>query len=213
MESKNVSAGFFSARNVATMGVLIALTIVLQLFASAVKIGTISLNFSLIPIALAAMVLGPIGGGIVGLVSGLVTFITCAVMGGEPLTAYLFQHSPVTLTLVCLGKTTVAGIAAGFIFNLISRKNITVGAIVSSIVVPIINTALYVLGMVIMYPHVAAKLSIESGAGVVFVAVIVAIWFNFALEVAVSGICAPALATVIRVVEKSFTKKKSAKKA
>jgi len=211
MNSKN-EAGFFSARNVATLGVLIALTVVLQLFASAVKVGTITLNFSLIPIALAAMVLGPIGGGIVGFASGAVTFITCAVMGMEPTTAYLFQNAPVILTIVCFGKTTVAGIGAGVIFRLIARKNITVGTIVSSIALPIINTGLYLLGMVIMTPQVAAYLSIESGAGVVFVAVFVAIWFNFVLEVAVSAICAPALATVIRVVEKNFRKKKKAAK-
>lgn len=206
-------AGFFSARNVATLGVLIALTVVLQLFASAVPIGAVTLNFSLVPMALGAMILGAAGGGILGFVSGAVTFINCAILGREPFTAYLFQQSPVILTIVCFGKTTVAGIVAGIVFSLISRKNITAGAIVSSIVLPIINTGLYVLGMVIMYPHVAAYLAMESGAGAVFIAVVTIIWLNFVLEIAVSAICAPALATVIRVVEKSFYKKKSAKKA
>jgi len=212
MNSKNAVAGFFTARNVATLGVLIALTVVLQLFASAVKIGTISLNFSLIPIALAAMTLGAAGGGIVGFVSGGVTFITCAILGGEPSTAYLFQHSPVILTIVCFGKTTVAGIVAGIVFRLIGRKNLTAGAIASSIILPIVNTGLYLFGMVIMYPDVANFLSVESGAGIVFATVFLAIWFNFVLEIAVSAICAPALATVIRVVEKNFTKKKKAAK-
>lgn len=213
MESKNERAVFFTARNVATLGVLIALTIVLQLFASAVPIGTITLNFSLVPMALGAMLLGAAGGGILGFVSGAITFINCALLGREPLTAYLFQQSPVILTVVCFGKTTVAGVAAGFIFGALKKINITVGAVVSSIALPVINTGLYVLGMVILYPHVAAALSIESGARVVFEAVLTLIWLNSVLEIAVSGICAPALATVIRVVEKSFYKKKSAKKA
>lgn len=212
MNNGNV-AGFFTARNVATLGILIALTIVLQLFANAVPIGAITLNFSLVPMALGAMLLGAAGGGILGFVSGAITFITCAVLGREPFTAYLFQQSPVILTIVCFGKTTVAGIVAGIVFRLISRKNITAGAITAAIILPVVNTGLYVLGMVIMYPHVAVCLEVESGAGVVFVAVLAVIWLNFLLEVAVSGICAPALATVIRVVEKNYNKKKSAKKA
>lgn len=209
MDNKTSAAGFFTARNVATLGILIALTIVLQLFASAVPIGPITLNFSLIPMALAAMILGAAGGGIVGFASGLVTFINCALLGREPFTAYLFQQSPVILTAVCFGKTTVAGIAAGFIFAAIRRFNVTAGAIVSSIALPVINTGLYMLGMVIMYPEVSAYMSIESGAGVVFAAVFAVIWLNFVLEVVVSAICSPALATVIRVVEKNYRKKKS----
>lgn len=213
MNGNNSAAGFFTARNVATLGVLIALTVVLQLFASAVTIGPITLNFSLIPMALGAMVLGAAGGGIIGFVSGAVTFINCAVLGREPFTAYLFQQSPVVLTLVCFGKTTVAGAAAGFIFAALRRINITVGAAVSSVALPVINTGLYMLGMVIMYPHVAAYMSIESGAGIVFAAVFAVIWLNFVLEVVVSGVCAPALATVMRVVEKNYKRKKSAKQA
>jgi len=208
MKNENSSAGFFSARNVATLGVLIALTIVLQLFASGIRIGAITLNFSLIPIALAAMIIGPAGGGITGFASGAVTFIACAILGGEPATAYLFQTSPVALTIVCFGKTTIAGIVAGFIFRLIRGRNITVGAIISSMALPIVNTGLYMLGMVIMAPQVAAYLGTESGAGIVFVAVFALIWLNFVLEIVVSGICAPAIATVIRVVERNFAKKK-----
>lgn len=209
MNNKTSAAGFFTARNVATLGILIALTVVLQLFASAVPVGPITLNFSLVPMALGAMILGAAGGGIIGFVSGLVTFINCALLGREPFTAYLFQQSPVILTVVCFGKTTVAGVAAGFIFAAFRKINVTAGAVVSSIALPVINTGLYMLGMVIMYPYVAAYMSIESGAGIVFAAVFAVIWLNFVLEIAVSAICSPALATVIRVVEKNYRKKKS----
>ena len=41
---------FFSARNIAYLAVLVALLIVLQLFASAIPMFGVTLNFSLIPI-------------------------------------------------------------------------------------------------------------------------------------------------------------------
>ena len=44
---------FFSAKDVAYFAILLALVIVLQLFASAIPMFGITLNFSLIPIVLA----------------------------------------------------------------------------------------------------------------------------------------------------------------
>ena len=110
---------FFTARTIAYLAVLIALVVVLQLFASAIPMFGITLNFSLIPIVLAGIFFGAYGGGLVGLVSGLVTFITTAVMGREPSTAFLFQASPVILTIVCIGKTTLAGVVAGILYRVL----------------------------------------------------------------------------------------------
>ena len=76
-----MNSKFFSARNVALLGILIALVIVFQLFASAIPMFGVTLNFSLIPIALAGILMGYLGGAIVGFACGLVVFITMAVMG------------------------------------------------------------------------------------------------------------------------------------
>ena len=104
---------FFTARNVALLGILIALVIVLQLFASAIPMFGVTLNFSLIPIALAGILVGWIGGAIVGFSCGLVVFITMAVLGQEPSTAFLLssfnglcakasQHCILNLVIVIL---------------------------------------------------------------------------------------------------------------
>ena len=86
---------FFSARNIAYLAVLTALLIVLQLFASAIPMFGVTLNFSLIPIVLGGIFFGVWGGGLLGLISGLLTFLVTAVMGREPSTAFFFQASPV----------------------------------------------------------------------------------------------------------------------
>ena len=86
---------FFSARNIAYLAVLVALLIVLQLFASAIPMFGVTLNFSLIPIVLGGIFFGVWGGGLLGLISGLLTFLVTAVMGREPSTAFFFQASPV----------------------------------------------------------------------------------------------------------------------
>ncbi|MBR5192338.1 MAG: ECF transporter S component [Clostridia bacterium] len=192
------NAKFFTSRNVALLGILIALVVILQLFASAIPMLGVTINFSLIPIAFAGIMLGWLGGLIVGFSSGLVVFITAAVMGQEPSTAFLFQTNPVVLTLICIGKTTLAGAVAGLIFKLLENKNKILAVTLSSIILPVINTLVYMLGMVIMKESVATFLSLESSsAGLVFAVVFGIIWLNFILEIVVTAIFTPLIHRVV----------------
>ena len=194
---------FFSSRNVALLGILTALVIVLQLFGSSIPMFGITLNFSLIPIALAGILLGSLGGTIVGFVCGLVVFITTAVMGQEPVTANLFQTNPVILTVMCIGKTTVAGAVSGLIFNALSKGNNLMAVSVSSLAIPVINTTIYVLGMLLMKDSLIAYMKWDfSSMWLVFVTIFGIIWLNFVLEIAITIIFTPLTHRVIRVLHK-----------
>jgi uncharacterized membrane protein len=199
-----MNSKFFSAKNIALLGVLIALVIVLQLFASAIPMFGVTLNFSLIPIALAGILLGVWGGTIVGLTCGLVLFITTAVLGQEPSTAFLFQTNPVILSLVCIGKTTLAGLVSGILYKLIAKANGFLAVTVGAIVIPIVNTGIYMLGMVLMKQSVADFLSLDSAsAGVVFVGVFALIWLNFVLEIAITTIFTPLIHRVLKAINRN----------
>lgn len=204
---------FFTARNIAYLAVLLALVVVLQLFASAIPMFGVTLNFSLIPIVLAGIFFGAYGGGLLGLVSGIVTFITTAVMGQEPSTVFLFQASPVVLTIMCIGKTTVAGIVSGLLYQIISKKNTLIAVYVAAIFVAVLNTGIYMLGMVIMKNDVAAYLGTEATVAVVFATVFGLIWLNFVLEIVVNVLFAPAIHRFVLVMEKVVGKKKECKQA
>lgn len=194
---------FFTAKNVALLGILIAIVIVLQLFASAIPMFGITLNFSLIPIALAGITMGYIGGAIVGFSCGLVVFITMAVLGQEPSTAFLFQTNPVILTLMCIGKTTVAGAVSGLLYKILSKKNTHLAVGVSSIIIPIVNTGIYLLGIVLMKESASEFMGLtSSSAGLVFGVVFGLIWLNFVLEMVVNTIFTPLIYRVIKVLDK-----------
>ncbi len=194
---------FFSSKNVALLGILTALVIVLQLFGSAIPMFGITLNFSLIPIALAGVLLGYVGGAIVGFVCGLVVFITTAIMGGEPVTANLFQTDPVILTIMCIGKTTVAGLVSGLLYKLISKRNNLVAVSVGSIAIPVINTTIYVLGMLLMKDSLIAYMGWDfNSTWLVFATILSIIWLNFVLEMVITIIFTPLTYRVIRVLDK-----------
>ena len=197
-----MNSKFFSAKNVALLGILVALVIVLQLFASAVPMFGVTLNFSLIPIAFAGILLGALGGAIVGFICGLVVFIGTAVLGGEPFTAMLFQAHPIILTVMCIGKTTVAGLVSGLVFKFLSKKKEFLAVCVSAIILPIINTGIYMLGIIIMKDTTATALGMgASSAGAVFVAVFALIWINFVLEMAVNTIFIPMIERVVKAIK------------
>ena len=198
-----MNSKFFTAKNVALLGILIALVIVLQLFASAIPMFGVTLNFSLIPIALAGILVGWVGGAIVGFSCGVVVFITMAVLGQEPSTAYLFQTNPFILTVMCIGKTTLAGIVSGLLYRLVSKHNTSVAVAVGSIAIPIVNTGIYMLGIVLMKESAATFMGLSSsGAGLVFGVVFGLIWLNFILEMIINTIFTPIIYRVIKVLNK-----------
>ena len=100
---------FFSAKNVAYLAVLLALVIVLQVFASMIPVGGAQLNFSLIPIVLGAILLGPAGGAFLGFACGVVVLIQVITLPTVPFYAVIWTYSPVVTTFTCILKTTVAG--------------------------------------------------------------------------------------------------------
>ena len=191
---------FFSARNIAYLAVLVALLIVLQLFASAIPMFGVTLIFSLLPLVLAGIFFGMWGGGLLGLISGLLTFLVTAVMGREPSTAFFFQASPVILTLTCIGKTTIAGLAAGFLYRVIAKKSALAASYVAAVVVALLNTGLYLLGIVFMKDAASQYLGTEATAGAVFIAVFALVWLNFVLETVINVLFAPAICRIEKVV-------------
>jgi uncharacterized membrane protein len=198
-----MNSKFFTAKNVALLGILIALVIVLQLFASAIPMFGVTLNFSLIPIALAGILVGWVGGAIVGFSCGVVVFITMAVLGQEPSTAYLFQTNPLILTAMCIGKTTIAGIVSGLLYKLVSKYNSSIAVAVGSVAIPVVNTGIYMLGIVLMKESAAEFMGLSSsGAGVVFSVVFGLIWLNFILEMAINTVFTPVIYRVIKVLNK-----------
>ena len=199
-----MNSKFFSAKNVAILGILIALVIVLQLFASAVPMFGVTLNFSLIPIAFAGILLGAFGGAIVGFVCGLVVFISMAVLGGEVFTSTLFQAHPVMLTLICIGKTTIAGLVSGLVFKFLSKKKEFLAVCISAIILPIINTGIYMLGIIIMKDTTATFLGMGANSAMaVFGAVFALIWLNFVLEMAVNLVFIPMIKRVVKAIKKA----------
>ena len=128
---------FFTAKNIAYLAALTALIVVLQ-----AALGTI-------PIVLGALLLGPLAGLFLGFVCGLIVLIQ-VITGMNPFYELIWAESPVVTTLTCLFKTMVAGWIAGWLYRLIAKKSKLGGVFAAAGIVPIVNTVLFILGMLCM---------------------------------------------------------------
>ena len=187
---------FFTTRNVVYLSVFTALLIVFNLLGTVFKIIT-NVNLTLIPIVLGALLLGARGGFILGLISGVMTYLF-GVFNLDPFTNLLFVNHPILTFLTCTVKTTLAGFLGGWVYGLIKNKNKVVATFVTSGLVPIINTLVFILGALTMYNTIATYFSPD----VLYFLVITCAGINFIIEFAVNLLVAPAISTVIRVLDK-----------
>ncbi len=203
---EKVRKTFFTARNVATLGILLALVIVLQAFGGSFSIGLVTLNFSLIPIVLGALVLGPAAGAILGLANGIVVLVQ-VITAPSGVYFIMWSLSPFVTLLICLIKTTAAGLVGGLLFRLVSRKNVYAATFVASAAVPVVNTALFIIGCLCMPETMSAIMAEDpalSGMNIFIFICAGLVTFNFFIELAINLVVSPALHAVYSAVERQF---------
>ncbi len=195
-------ATFFNAKNVATLAVLLALVIVLQTFGGSFNVGGVTLNFTLIPLVLGAILLGAKAGALLGFISGFIVLLQVITAGGG-LYQIMWANSPIVTTLTCLVKTTVAGAVGGWLFEALRKKNPLVAIFVASGAVPVVNTGLFIIGCLCMWNTMTLA---AAGENVLKFIIVGLVTVNFFVELAVNLVVSPALHTVYKVVEKRFRK-------
>ena len=181
---------FFNTRMIATVGVLTAIEIVLQVIGNYVAPGGFtSLNFSLIIITLGAILYGPVIGGFLGLVSGTMTILAPSTL------SYFYSISPLGTILTCLLKTTLAGVLAGLIMMIFKKYNKkTAGSIVASILVPIINTGVFAIFCLLFFMDRLTEINPNNIASALFLGMI---GINFIFEILTTSIVTPSLMKIM----------------
>ena len=187
MEEKS----FFTAKNVTILGVLTAIIVVLQIFGSYFRIGTISLSFVLVPIVIGGILTGVIGGTILGFIFGVITLVM-GVVGADQFTFILFSDHPFLTILTCVIKGSAAGFMSGFVYKLLKDKNLTLSTFAASAVAPIVNTGLFIVGAFCMADTLNSNFVAEN-SNVVYFIFIGCAGINFLIELAINLVLAPSV--------------------
>lgn len=190
------------------LALLTAIILVLQFAGIAIRLpipGATNISLVLIPIALGAMLLGPAAGAFLGLVFGLVVYITGGVMHMDPFTAFLFDNNPIITAGICLIKSSLAGFLGGLVYKLLGQKSSLLAVFVAAAIVPIVNTGVFCLGCLTILGTIEGFIAANSlgQTGLYFIFIGCA-GLNFVCEFAVNMIFSPAIERIIRLVSKQI---------
>ncbi len=183
-----------STKMITATGILTAVEIVLQIAGNFIAIGPVSINLSLIPIALGAILYGPFCGAFLGFINGL------SVLFAPSTLAVFMPINPVATIFLCILKSTLAGLFAGLIYLPFKEKRQFVGSIIASMIVPIVNTGLFAIGSLIFFrPFLdAVAVGFPNLYAALFIGVI---GWNFVFEFLVNTALSPALARVVKIMQ------------
>ena len=187
------------------LALLAALEVVLTLVY--IPIGTINLNFGLVPIVVAAVLFGPGYGALIGGVSGVVTMIQ-VLTGQSYFYVFLVSQNPVAASLLCVVKTATAGFLAGLVFILFEKfsKFKVVNVLAASVVCPVVNTGIFALGMLTIFGKALMadeEIGTWTTGGLIALVFVVLIGVNFFVELALNIVVCPAISKALFAVKRA----------
>ena len=190
------------------LAMLLALVVVLQMFAGFIKIGPFSPSLVLIPIVIAAILVGPVGGAVIGGAFGIVVIVQCFT-GVDAGGFILWNINPFLTALICLTKGACAGLVPGFIYKAISGKEpsdtkILVSSVIAALSAPIVNTGLFLVGLSVFFTETLYAWSGDTNVMLYIITGLVGI--NFLIEFGINVIISPAVSTVVKVSTKKILK-------
>lgn len=189
----------FTPRQLTLLGLLTAVLLVLSFTPLGyLNIGPLAITLNMIPVAVAAIALGPTGGAILGAVFGMTSFLQCLGIGGtSAMGVILFEISPVLAFVQRFVPRLVTGWLAGYIYLAVKKlSNRTAAGFVTGFAAAFLNTFLFMAALVLLFGSTPYIQELMDGRNVVvFVCTFVGI--NAVVEMlvstAITGILAKAL--------------------
>ena len=138
-------------RYLTQLALLVAIEMVMKAIGlGSVPVGPLYMSFLTVPIAVGAIVLGPLAGVILGGVFGIVSFLD-AVKGASIMTSNLLAVSPVHTFILCIGMRLLMGLCVGLVYRGMEKicRRSAVNCFVTSLSAPLLNT-LFFMGYIVL---------------------------------------------------------------
>lgn len=139
----------------AETALLVAVTIIM----GTTPLGTIrtpflSVSLVTVPVAIAAMLIGPVGAIVCGTVFGITSFIN-AVTGTSGLLSALFQISPFGVFVTAVIARLLDGLFTGLIFRALHRvtKGKSLSYYLTGLAAPLLNTLFFMGSLILFFYH------------------------------------------------------------
>lgn len=133
------------------------------------NIGPLAISFNVIPVAISAITLGPVGGAIAGGIFGLTSFLQCIGVGGtSAMGVILFEISPILAFIQRFVPRVLDGLVIGFIFQGMRKKtNIYLSCAVTGFFSAFLNTAFFMLALVGLFGNTEYLQGLMGGKNII----------------------------------------------
>ena len=187
------------SRSTTLLGLLTAILMVLSMTPLGyLNIGPLAISFNMIPVAVGAAALGPVGGAVLGAVFGMTSFLQCLGIGGSSaMGVILFDINPFFAFVQRFVPRLMTGFLVGLIY-LISRKFFKAGiaGCIAGFFAAALNTVLFMGALVLLYGDTQYLTDLMAGRNViVFICTFVGV--NAVAEMLVSTLVTGALCTAL----------------
>lgn len=139
-------------KQLALMGLLSALLLLMAYTPLGyLNVGPLAITFNVIPVAIAAVSMGAVGGAVIGGVFGFTSFLQC--FGLSKLGTALFAVSPALTFVQCFVPRILDGLLIGLIAAALKKSsvNVTVTGLIVGFCAAFFNTLLYMSSLVLLF--------------------------------------------------------------
>ena len=140
-----------SVQRLTKLALLLAIELAMRAIGlDSIMIGPLKMSFLTLPIAVAAMLCGPLESMALGAVFGILS-LADAITGRSPMTGTFFALSPVHTVILCVGMRMLMGLCCGYVYKLCRKADAkgTWSYFVGAVSAPLLNT-LFFMGYIVL---------------------------------------------------------------
>ena len=160
-----------TTKQITVLGLMIAILILMSYTPLGyLNIGPLAITFNMIPVAIAAVACGPMGGLIVGAVFGLTSFGQCIGIGGvSAMGATLFSISPVFAFIQRFIPRILDGLLLGYIFKGVRKatQKVSVASFVTGFFAAFLNTLFFMTALVLLFGNTEYVQGLIGGKNII----------------------------------------------
>lgn len=181
------------------MGLLTAILVVMSFTPLGyLNIGPLSITLNIIPVAIAALTMGPVGGAAAGAVFGLTSFLQCVGIGlPSPFGVALFGINPIFTIITCFVPRILDGFLLGYINKFVSDvSNSIVSSFITGFAAALLNTVFFMTSLMVLFGKTSLIMDMRGEMNVIaFMCAFVGI--NAVFEIVASTIVTGGIGTAL----------------
>ena len=160
----------------------------------------LSITFNMIPVAIAAIVLGVPGGAIIGGVFGLISFLQCfGLIGYSAMGAALVNVSPILMFVQRFVSRLMVGVLCGLLYRAMQKKGMkeSLKCTITGFAAALLNTLFFMALLVLLFGHTEYLQNLMAGRSVLAF-IIASVGINAVVEMIVAAVVTGAVGVALK---------------